>query len=603
MEPPRPSTQGSARRLLAPAHDQLGRQGPGGRSHRPLRATDNRADGAVGPADAAPQSRGTWAWRFHAVRLFARHRALSDPQTEVPPAGLLGPTFRRGHPHIYSAAEITAFLAAARTLRPGLRPHTYVALFGLLITTGLRIGEALGLCQADVDLRAGTADDPQGQGGAIAARPPASLDDRGVAPLREGARPPCMSGDGPTAFFVTVRGTALTYQWVTKTFRTLRRQLGWATTPRAGAPRLHDFRHTFAVSVLLHWYQTGADIDAHIATLATYLGHVNVTYTYWYSDGGSRADGDRGEPLRDVRRVGRALMTATPTFPTLLQDFFHQHLLAQRQASPRTVASYRDAFRLLLTYAHDRLHKPPSAVTLADLDAPLLLAFLDHLEGTRHNGARTRNARLAALRSFLHYASVRDPTALAVIQRALAIPTKRFDRPLLGFLSRAEIDALLAAPDRSTWSGHRDHVLFTTLYNTGARVSEIIGVRVADLVLEPVAHVRLHGKGRKDRTVPLWKSTAKRLKEWLPRVKAGPDTPLFPNGRGVALSRSGVERRLRAAVTRASVGVPHSRPNGSRRIPFGTMPGPGLCRAKGGSRRSRTEMAPETEVAIRDRSA
>ncbi len=196
-------------------------------------------------------------------------------------------------------------------------------------------------------------------------------------------------------------------------------------------------------------------------------------------------------------------MTATPTFPTLLQDFFHQHLLAQRQASPRTVASYRDAFRLLLTYAHDRLHKPPSAVTLADLDAPLLLAFLDHLEGTRHNGARTRNARLAALRSFLHYAAVRDPTALAVIQRALAIPTKRFDRPLLGFLSRAEIDALLAAPDRSTWSGHRDHVLFTTLYNTGARVSEIIGVRVADLVLEPVAHVRLHGKGRKDRTVPL----------------------------------------------------------------------------------------------------
>lgn len=249
-------------------------------------------------------------------------------------------------------------------------------------------------------------------------------------------------------------------------------------------------------------------------------------------------------------------MTATPTFPTLLQDFFHQHLIAQRQASPRTVASYRDAFRLLLTYARDRLHKPPSAVTLADLDAPLLLAFLDHLESTRHNGARTRNARLAALRSFLHYASVRDPTALAVIQRALAIPTKRFDRPLLGFLSRAEIEALLAAPVRSTWSGHRDHVLFTTLYNTGARVSEIIGVRVADLVLEPVAHVRLHGKGRKDRTVPLWKSTAKRLKEWLPRVKAGPDTPLFPNGRGLALSRSGVERRLRAAVTRASVACP-----------------------------------------------
>lgn len=249
-------------------------------------------------------------------------------------------------------------------------------------------------------------------------------------------------------------------------------------------------------------------------------------------------------------------MTVTPTFPTLLQDFFHQHLLAQRQASPRTVASYRDTFRLLLTYTHERLHKPPSAVTLADLDAPLLLAFLDHLEAVRHNGARTRNARLAALRSFLRYAALRDPTTLAGIERALAIPTKRFDRPLLGFLSRAEVEALLAAADRSTWSGHRDHVLFSTLYNTGARVSEVIGVRVAELVLEPVAHIRLHGKGRKDRTVPLWKNTARRLKEWLPRVKPGPETPLFPNGRGVALSRSGVERRLRTLVARASVSCP-----------------------------------------------
>src|SRR5439155_271404 len=156
---------------------------------------------------------------------------------------------------------------------------------------------------------------------------------------------------------------------------------------------------------------------------------------------------------------------------------------------------------------------PASALTLADFDAPQILGFLDHLEGERHNGARTRNARLAALRSFLRYAALRDPTALLAIQRTLAIPTKRFDRPLLGFLSREEVEAILAAPDRSTWSGHRDHVLLVTLYNTGARVSEIIAVRVGDVALDHTASIRLHGKGRKELAVPLWKSTVKRLQD------------------------------------------------------------------------------------------
>lgn len=247
---------------------------------------------------------------------------------------------------------------------------------------------------------------------------------------------------------------------------------------------------------------------------------------------------------------------SNPTFPALLQDFFCQRLIAQRQASPRTVASYRDAFRLFLGYAQARLQKPPSALTLAELDAPLILGFLDHLEGERQNGARTRNARLAALRSFLHYAALHDPTALAGIQRTLAIPTKRFDRPLLGFLSREEMEAILAAPDRSTWSGHRDHVLLATLYNTGARVSEIIAVCVGDVVLDQTASVRLHGKGRKDRAVPLWKSTMKRLQEWLPRLAGGPQAPLFPNARGRVLTRSGVETRLRVAVATATTGCP-----------------------------------------------
>jgi len=251
-------------------------------------------------------------------------------------------------------------------------------------------------------------------------------------------------------------------------------------------------------------------------------------------------------------------MTAasSPTFATLLQDFFAQRLIAQRHASPRTVESYRDAFRLFLRYAETRMKKPASALTLADLDAPLILSFLDHLERERRNHARTRNARLTALRSFLHYAALHDPTVLPQIQRSLAIPTKRFDRPLLGFLSREEMEAILAAPDRSTWSGQRDHVLFVTLYNTGARVSEIIAVRVGDMALDGHASIHLHGKGRKDRAVPLWKSTVKRLKEWLARIDGGVGAPLFPNGRGRPLSRSGVEARLRTAVAAAAARCP-----------------------------------------------
>lgn len=182
------------------------------------------------------------AWRFHAVRLFARHRALSDPQTEVPPAGLLGPTFRRGSPHIYSSAEITALLAAARTLCPGLRPHTYGALFGLLIATGLRVGEALALCQADVDLEQGLLTIRKakaGQSRLVPLHPSTTEALRRYVTVRDRLHVRRRT----EALFVTVRGTALTYQWVTKTFRVLRRQLGWATTPRAGGPRVHDLRH------------------------------------------------------------------------------------------------------------------------------------------------------------------------------------------------------------------------------------------------------------------------------------------------------------------------------------------------------------------------
>lgn len=243
-------------------------------------------------------------------------------------------------------------------------------------------------------------------------------------------------------------------------------------------------------------------------------------------------------------------------FPALLQSFFQQRLIAQRGASAQTVASYRDTFELLLRYAEQATRRPPSALTLEDFDAPLVLAFLDHLETKRGNGPRTRNLRLTAIRSFMRYASVREPATLPVAQRVLAIPSKRFDRPALEFLSREEVSAVLDAPDRATWSGQRDAVLLATLYNTGARVSEITGLRVTDVFTDRASALHLHGKGRKERVVPLWKTTATQLQAWMRRIDPGPHTPVFPNRAGARLSRSGVENRLAAALTIASKRCP-----------------------------------------------
>ncbi|MYN64363.1 MAG: tyrosine-type recombinase/integrase [Acidobacteria bacterium] len=250
------------------------------------------------------------------------------------------------------------------------------------------------------------------------------------------------------------------------------------------------------------------------------------------------------------------MTTLERAFPALLQDFFHRRLVAQRGASAHTIASYRDTFTLFLEYAAERTGRTPSALSFSELDAPMVLGFLDHLETERGNSPQTRNLRLAAIRSFMRYASLREPTLLPVAQRVLAIPVKRFDRPVVGYLSREEIAAIIDAPDRSTWSGQRDAVLFAVLYNTGARVSEMIRLRIADVLLERASSVLLHGKGRKERVVPLWKSTAAQLRRWLPRIDRNPDAPVFPNRAGRPLSRSGVEHQLRVACRKAAERYP-----------------------------------------------
>lgn len=243
-------------------------------------------------------------------------------------------------------------------------------------------------------------------------------------------------------------------------------------------------------------------------------------------------------------------------FPQLVQDFFLRRLVAQRGASARTIESYRDAFELLFDFIEQRVGKSPSALQLADLDAPLVLDFLDHLQTQRGNTTRTRNARLAAIHSFMRYAALRDPASLPIAHRVLAIPAKRFDRPTLGYLTRDQIAAILAAPDRRTWSGHRDAVLLATTYNTGARVSEITALRVRDVLLDRNTAVHLHGKGRKQRVIPLWKNTATELRGWLKRITAEPDAPVFPNRAGAPLTRSGVRDRLNRAITAAEQRCP-----------------------------------------------
>lgn len=238
-------------------------------------------------------------------------------------------------------------------------------------------------------------------------------------------------------------------------------------------------------------------------------------------------------------------------FPALLEGFFCDYLVNQRNVSPATIESYRNAFLLLLRFSEKRLRKTPASLRLTDLDASHILAFLQYLEHDRRNVIRSRNARLAAIRSFARYAALHDPTALSSIQRILAIPMKRFDEKPVDYLSTHEMTALLEAPDASTWSGHRDRVLLTTLYNTGARVSEVIGANVQDFQTGQTATLRIRGKGRKERVIPLWKNTKLELVDWLRRIDRCPDSPLFPNRFGKRLTRSGVRARLAAAVVLA----------------------------------------------------
>ncbi len=240
----------------------------------------------------------------------------------------------------------------------------------------------------------------------------------------------------------------------------------------------------------------------------------------------------------------------------LLEAFFTDRLCKQMQASPNTISSYRDTFRLLLRFAQERIKKAPSQLLLADLDAPLIGEFLEYLETERRNCARARNTRLAAVHSFFRYVSVQEPAHAALIQRVLAIPQKRFSRNVVNFLNRSEIVALLAAPDCGTWIGRRDHLLLLFAIQTGLRVSELVGLRYDDLVLDTSPHIRCRGKGRKERCTPLTSQTVKALRAWRKEQQSSGADVLFPSRRGGMLSRDAVERVVAKHVATAGGDCP-----------------------------------------------
>jgi integrase/recombinase XerD len=246
----------------------------------------------------------------------------------------------------------------------------------------------------------------------------------------------------------------------------------------------------------------------------------------------------------------------TALAPTL-QAFFVERLINQKDASPRTIAAYRDTLKLLLRYASEQTGKQPSKLDFADLDAPLISGFLDHLEHERGNTARTRNARLAAIHSLYRFAALRHPEHAHTIARVIEIPTKRHTRPLICYLDQPEITSLLNAPDRTSWLGRRDHALLLLAIQTGLRVSELTNLRLRDVSLtRPGAHCRVIGKGRKTRSQTLTAETVTILRDWLRERKGAPDDPVFPTRRGAPLTPRGVAWLIDKHTATAAIQCP-----------------------------------------------
>ena len=309
--------------------------------------------------------------------------------------------------------------------------------------------------------------------------------------------------------------------------------------------------------------------------------------------------------------MNRLASPISPTFTKLLEEFFGPYILQQRSLSPRTIASYRDTFVLMLKYAETDRLLPAYKFRITDLSAQFLADFLEYLEKQRNNSIRSRNTRLAAIRSFLKFAARRDLPNIAIIEQALAVPMKRFDRQMVGFLPRELMLAVIDATT-DTWIGQRDRLMLTLMFNTGARVSEVTGLRASDVIISSCSSIRLNGKGRKLRSLPLWKTTAKAIQQWLklnPQINA--DSPLLPTKDGTPMTRANVTRRLAVAVNAAS--IKHPQLNAQRVSPHTIRHTTAMCLLQSGSdpceialwlgheSPSTTHMYVEADLAMKDK--
>lgn len=423
-------------------------------------------------ATLPPDRHASWVLRLSDVRGFARHVANFDPRTEVPPVGML-PGWKRAKPYVYSDAEIDALLTAALALPPedGLRRWTYHTLFGLIAVTGMRISEAMGLERDDVDLDAGVLTvrlTKFGKSRLVPLHPTTRTALRDYVHRRDALLGSCCG----STFLVAEQGGRLLHQYVNRVFWRLSREIGLRRPGDRTGPRVHDFRHRFAIRDAARLVSRRQERRA-AAPIAVHLPRPRLRARYLLvSLGLPRVDGRSGAASRPA--MGGDAMKPACNVATLIERFFTERLMRQRNVSANTIASYRDTFRLLFMFAQVRLRKSPSALTLADLDATFIGAFLTDLEVKRGVSAKTRNLRLTAIRSFFRFVSFEEPAHSALIQRVLAIPSKRHDKRQVHFLTRPEIEAVLAAPDRTTWLGRRDHTLLLLVAaQTGLRLSEL----------------------------------------------------------------------------------------------------------------------------------
>ena len=351
---------------------------------------------------------------------------------------------------------------------------------------------------------------------------------------------------GGEHLFISRTGRRIPYSCVQTIFRKLIKSAQLVTAP-GRVPHLHDLRHTFAVRALEASPAGRSRIGQHMVALATYIGHVNIDATYWYL----RTTPDL---LREIASASEMLLSeGAPMTPLAfhIEVFLREHLPRHRGVSAHTCDSYAYSFQSLFEFAADRLKTQPSALSLEQIDAPLVSSFLEHLEAGRGNSPQTRNIRLAAVRSFFRFLQHREAGALGQIRRVLAIPFKKTDSRLVPYLANDEVQALLDMPDPTTREGTRDRAMLHLAVCAGLRVSELTGMRLDDVGAQAVS-VRVRGKGRRERALPLWKTTASAVRAWLAIRGSVPAQELFVNARGGALSRWGVAYVLRRHVTAAA---------------------------------------------------